>query len=61
MFQVCGIPAVERYLGSVFLGRPLPDDREAAEGFDGKMRRLRTLPDAGWCTWVRVSPRPPGG
>ena len=61
MFQVCGIPASERYGGSVFLGRPLPDDREATEGFDGKMRRLRTPPDAGWCTWVRIAPPPSGG
>lgn len=54
MFEICGIPAAQRHLASVFVGRPLPPDREATEGFDGKMRRQRTPADA-WCTWIRES------
>jgi nitroreductase len=54
MFTVCGIPPTERYLASVFLGRPLSPEREASDGFAGKMRERRTAPDGAWARWVKL-------
>ena len=48
--QALGIPDNERWLGSLFLGVPLPDDREATEGYAGKWRDKRTPPSA----WSRT-------
>jgi len=54
MFEVCGIPAQETYLASVFLGRPLSPEREENDGFTGKMRARRTAPDGAWARWVKL-------
>ena len=54
MFEACGIPATESYLASIFLGRPLSPEREADEGFTGKMRARRTAPDGAWARWVKL-------
>jgi len=54
MFEVCGIPDTETYLGTLFLGRPLSPEREATDGFSGKMRERRTDPDGTWARWVQV-------
>jgi nitroreductase len=54
MFDLCSIPESESYLGTIFLGRPLSPDREASEGFDGKMRERRTPPDGTWARWVQL-------
>jgi len=54
MFEVCGIPETETYLASIFLGRPLSPEREATEGFTGKMRARRTAPDGAWARWVKL-------
>lgn len=48
----CGMDPRERWLGSLFFGLPLPPEREAAEGFSGKLRGRRTPPSAGWTRWV---------
>ena len=53
MFDVCGIPTSETYLASIFLGQPLSPDREAADGFSGKMRQRRTKAEATWAKWVQ--------
>ncbi len=44
----CGAAPGERWLGALFLGRPLPAEREAVEGIPGKLRDRRTPPEAGW-------------
>jgi nitroreductase len=54
MFEVCGIPDSETYLGTIFLGRPLPPEREASEGFSGKMRQRRVPADGAWARWVQL-------
>ncbi len=48
----CGMEPAERWLGAIFIGLPLPPEREAAEGFAGKLRARRTPPAAGWARWV---------
>jgi nitroreductase len=57
-FELCGIPPAERYLGSVFIGHPLPDDREETDGISGKLRPKRTPPESRWAKWVVVKRRP---
>jgi len=47
--RAAGVPAGERYLGTLFLGAPLPADREAADGIPGKMHEKRTPGDGHWC------------
>ncbi len=51
-----GIAPAERWLGGIFVGLPLPPDREVAEGFSGKQRARRTAPAAGWMRWVTARP-----
>lgn len=49
----CGMDDGERWLGAIFLGLPLDEDREKSEGFAGKLRARRTPPEAGWVRWFR--------
>lgn len=48
-----GMEERECWLGGLFVGLPLPPEREAAEGFPGKQRARRTRPEAGWMRWKR--------
>ena len=48
----CGMDPQERWLGAIFVGLPLSPEREAAEGFSGKLRGRRTSAGAGWMRWV---------
>lgn len=48
----CGMDPRERWLGGLFVGLPLAAEREAVEGFSGKLRERRTPPDAGWVRWM---------
>jgi len=52
MFEECGIPTNETYLASIFLGRPLTAEREARDGFSGKMRPRRSAAETTWAKWV---------
>jgi nitroreductase len=56
--RAAGIPGDERYLGTLFLGVPLPPEKEAVLGIAGKMREKRTPPDAGWCRILSASEIP---
>lgn len=51
----CGIGAEERWLGGLFIGCPLDEAREAAEGFGGKQRVRRAPPEGGWLRRVRAA------
>lgn len=53
-----GVDEGERWLGAIFLGLPLDEEREKSEGFSGKLRARRTPPEAGWVRWFR--PTEPG-
>lgn len=53
MFSACGISRNESYLASIFLGWPLSPEREAQEGFSGKMRSRRTQATSAWAKWVQ--------
>lgn len=53
-----GVGAEERWLGGLFVGRPLDAAREASEGFAGKLRARRTPPAAGWLRWRGASAGP---
>jgi nitroreductase len=48
----CGMHADERWLGAIFVGLPLDEERERSEGFAGKLRVRRTPPAAGWVRWI---------
>ena len=52
--ELCQMEAGEIYLGSLFFGAPLPDDKEESEGLEGKLRAKRTAPEEGWCKWIDV-------
>ena len=46
-----GVEEVEIYLGTLFLGLPLPPELEATQGWSGKLRDRRSSPDR-WCSEI---------
>jgi len=50
-----GMGSHERWLGALFVGLPLAEERERREGFSGKQRARRTRPESGWMRWLGSS------
>lgn len=49
--KLLDVPRKQRYLGTLFFGRPLSPEDEAERGWSGKMNARRTSPEAGWMRW----------